>query len=113
MTSLAVESLDTKYAIHPVNDKVVIRRAPQKQSPSGLALPDNMKGNNILEGEIVAAGPGAIVMGNSKDRHTLQVHAGDKVLFNKHAGTEIEINGEKLTVMHENEIMVVLTVKKN
>lgn len=112
METFAVEDIDAKYTLRPTNDKIVVRRADKKQTKSGLTLPDNMRGNNVLEGEILAVGPGAIVMGDPKSRHTLMVGVGDKILFNKHSGTEIEVNGEKLLVMHENDVMVVLTVKK-
>lgn len=107
METLAVESLDTKYTLRPTNDKVVVRRAEKKMTPSGLTLPDNMKGDKVLEGEVVATGPGGLIHGTS-DRCPLQVKAGDKILFNRHSGTEIEINGEKLLVMYENDVLVVL-----
>lgn len=108
METFAVESLDTKYTMHPTGDRVVVRRAAKKETPSGLVLPDDMKGKNVVEGEVLAVGPGAIVNGDAKNRHQLQVKVGDKVLYGKHSGSEIELNGEKLTVMHEMEILVIL-----
>lgn len=113
METLAVESLDTKYSLHPTSDKIVVRRAEKKQTTTGLVLPDNMKGQNITEGEVVAVGPGALVQGNPTAHHDMHVKVGDKVLYNKHSGTEIEVNGEKLSVMHEAEILVVLKTSTN
>jgi chaperonin GroES len=112
METFAVESLDTKYTLNPTSDKIAVRRSAKKETPSGLVLPENMKGKDVVEGEVVATGPGAIVQGDPTLRHKMQVHIGDKVLFNKHSGTEIEVNGEKLTVMHENEILVSLAPAK-
>lgn len=113
MDTYTVEALDTKYALHPTSDRVVVRRAPKKETTSGLVLPENMKGQNVTEGEVVAAGPGALMQGNATTRHAMQIKVGDKVLYSKHSGTEIEVNGEKLNVMHEQEILLVLTEKKS
>lgn len=113
---LQVEDLDQKYDLHPVNDKIVVRKAGQKTSPSGLMLPENMKGNATIEGEIVAAGPGVPAMNppatNPGLRRPMMAKVGDKILFHKNSGTEIEINGEKLTIMNENDIMIILTTAK-
>ncbi len=112
METFTVEDLDTKFSLRPTNDKIVVRRSEKKQTKSGLVMPDNMRGDNVSEGEVVAVGPGGPVQGSLNDRYKMQVNTGDKVLFNKRSGTEIEVNGEKLIVMHEGEIMVVLVPKK-
>lgn len=113
---LEVEALDQKYDLLPTNDKIVVRKVGPKASPSGLTLPENMKGNNIVEGEVVAVGPGSFVMSppatNPGLRRPLMTKTGDKILFHKNSGNEIEINGEKLTVMNENDIMVILQFAK-
>lgn len=115
-TKLEVEDLNQKFTLVPTNDKIVVRKASQKQSASGLVIPENMKGNNVIEGEVVATGPGAPAMnppaGNPGLRRPMMAKTGDKILFHKNSGNEIEINGEKLTVMNENDIMVILTPVK-
>lgn len=115
-TKLEVEDINAKYDLHPTNDKIVVRKAGPKQTLSGLTLPENMKGQTTAEGEIVATGPGVPAMNppanNPGLRRPMTVKVGDKVLFHKNAGTEIEINSEKLTIMNENDVMVVLTPAK-
>lgn len=108
METYAKESLDTQYELHPTGDRIIVRRAPKKETAMGLILPEDMKGKNVSEGEVIAVGPGAIVNGDAETRHSLQVKKGDKVLYGKHSGAEIEVNGEKLTVMHELEVLVIL-----
>jgi co-chaperonin GroES (HSP10) len=111
-----VEALDKQYNLLPMNDKIVVRRAGPKASPSGLTLPENMKGTSIIEGEVVVTGPGTPTMSppatNPGLRRPMMAKAGDKILFHKASGHDIEINGEKLTVMNENDIMVILTPVK-
>jgi chaperonin GroES len=59
-----------------------------------------------MEGEILAAGPGA--RGEDGKLHPLDVKVGDRVLFGKWSGTEIKMNGEDLVVMKETDIMGVV-----
>lgn len=110
-TKSEVEDPNTMYDLRPTNDKVVVRKAGLKTTPMGLTLPENMKGQAAVEGEVVAVGPGMPIQG-SRERLPLTAKPGDKILFHKGSGTEIEINGDKFLVMHENEILVFLTPKK-
>jgi chaperonin GroES len=65
-------------------------------------LPDTAK-EKPQEGEILAVGPGKI-LDNGK-RSTLEVEAGQKVLFAKYAGTEVKIDGEEYLILRESDIM--------
>jgi chaperonin GroES len=62
-----------------------------------------------MEGEVVAAGPGA----RSEDGkiRPLDVKVGDRVLFGKWSGTEIRLDGEDLMIMKESDLMGVIEVK--
>jgi chaperonin GroES len=59
-----------------------------------------------MEGEVVAAGPGA--RGDDGTVHALDVKAGDRVLFGKWSGTEVKLDGEELIIMKESDIMGVI-----
>jgi len=90
----------------PLQDRVLIRRIEQDaKTVGGIIIPDTAK-EKPMEGEVVAAGPGA----RSEDGkvHPLDVKAGDRVLFGKWSGTEIKIDGEELLVMKESDIMGVI-----
>ena len=92
--------------IHPLFDRVVIRRSEEeKVSPGGIVIPDSAT-EKPVKGEVLAVGKGKI-LDNGK-LYPLEVKAGDKVLYGKYAGTEIKIGDEKLLVMRENDIMAVL-----
>ena len=89
----------------PLHDRVVIRRVEsEEKSAGGIIIPDTAK-EKPMEGEVVAAGPGA------RDEHgtiqPLEVKAGDRVLFGKWSGTEVKLDGEELIIMKESDIIAV------
>src|SRR5262245_54639825 len=87
----------------PLHDRVLIRRVEAEQkSAGGILIPDTAQ-EKPMEGEVVAAGPGA--RGEDGTVHPLDVKAGDRVLFGKWSGTEIKIDGEELMIMKEADIM--------
>ena len=85
-------------ALKPLSDRVLVRPAAAEQkTASGIIIPDSAK-EKPLKGEVIAAGPG------TKDE-IMQVGVGDVVLYGKYAGTEIEIDGEKLLIMRQSDIL--------
>jgi chaperonin GroES len=59
-----------------------------------------------MEGEVVAAGPGA--RGEDGKLQPMELKAGDRVLFGKWSGTEVKLEGEELIIMKESDIMGVI-----
>ena len=87
----------------PLQDRVLVRRIEQEEkSAGGIIIPDTAK-EKPMEGEVIAAGPGA--RGDDGKLNPLDVKVGDRVLFGKWSGTEIKIDGEDLVVMKETDIM--------
>ena len=97
----------------PLQDRVLIRRIePETKTAGGIFIPDTAQ-EKPMEGEVVAAGPGA--RDEAGKLIPLDVKAGDRVLFGKWSGTEIKLDGEELMIMKESDIMGVLdhsTAKK-
>jgi chaperonin GroES len=90
----------------PLQDRVLVRRIEEEEkSRGGIIIPDTAR-EKPMEGEILAAGPGA--RGEDGKLHPLDVKIGDRVLFGKWSGTEIKIEGEDLVVMKESDIMGVV-----
>ncbi|MFL5266755.1 MAG: co-chaperone GroES [Stellaceae bacterium] len=90
----------------PLQDRVLVRRIEQEErTKGGILIPDTAQ-EKPMEGEIIAAGPGA--RGEDGKLHPLDVKVGDRVLFGKWSGTEIKIDGEDLVVMKESDIMGVV-----
>jgi chaperonin GroES len=92
--------------IQPLGDRVVVKAlARETVTKSGIVLPDTAK-EKPQEGEVVAVGPGK-VLDNGK-RTTLEITAGQKVLFAKYAGTEVKMDGEEYLILRESDIMGIL-----
>ena len=92
--------------LRPLQDRVLVRRvAHEAKSSGGVIIPDTAQ-EKPMEGEVVAVGPGA----RDEDRtvHSLDVKAGDRVLFGKWSGTEVKLDGEELMIMKESDIMGVI-----
>ncbi len=93
--------------VRPLHDRVLLKRLEQKEVvKGGIIIPDTAK-EKPMEGEVIAAGPGKMM--EDGKRSTLDVKAGDRVLFGKYAGTEIKIDDEEYVIMREEEILAVLT----
>jgi chaperonin GroES len=90
----------------PLHDRVLIRRVEgEEKTAGGIIIPDTAK-EKPMEGEVVAAGPGA--RGDDGKLQPMDVKAGDRVLFGKWSGTEVKLEGEELIIMKESDIMGVL-----
>ena len=90
----------------PLHDRVVIRRLnAEEKTVGGIIIPDTAQ-EKPMEGEVVAAGPGA--RNEQGQIVALEVKAGDRILFGKWSGTEVKLNGEELLIMKESDIMGVV-----
>lgn len=93
-------------SIQPLHDQVlVVRIEPATQSAGGIYIPPTAQ-EKSTEGKVVAVGTGAILTNGTL--RPLDVKAGDRILFGKYTGTEIEVNGEKALLVREGDILAVL-----
>lgn len=92
--------------IKPLHDRVIVKRIEEgEQVRGGIIIPDSAK-EKPQEGEVIAVGEGKYQEDGS--RQALDVKAGDRVLFGKYSGSEIEIDGEKVLIMREDEILGII-----
>ena len=94
-------------SIKPLHDRVILRRIEDNvnQTAGGLFIPDTAK-EKPQEGEVIAAGEGKYKEDGT--RQTLDVKAGDRVLFGKYSGSEIKLDGEEFLIMREDEILGII-----
>ena len=93
-------------AFRPLHDRVLIRRVEsEEKTVGGIIIPDTAK-EKPMEGEVVAAGPGA--RAEDGKLQPMDVRTGDRVLFGKWSGTEVKLDGEELMIMKETDIMGVI-----
>ncbi len=90
----------------PLHDRVLLRRIEQEaKTAGGIIIPDTAK-EKPMEGEIVAVGTGHV--NDNGDIRALAVKEGDRVIFSKWAGTEVQVDGEELMVMQESDIIGII-----
>ena len=93
-------------SFRPLHDRVVVRRLEgEEKTKGGIIIPDTAK-EKPSEGVIEAVGPGA--RDESGKIVTLDVKAGDRILFGKWSGTEVKIDGQDLLIMKESDILGVI-----
>ena len=91
----------------PLFDRVVLKPlVAEKTTKSGIVLPGQAK-EKPQQAEVIAVGPGGLVDGKEV---TMQVKVGDKVIFSKYSGTEVEGESEKdkLVIVKQNDILAVI-----
>jgi len=104
-TRRAVATPITKELL-PLGDRVVVKpSAREEMTKSGIVIPDTAK-EKPQEGTIIAAGPGRIL--DDGKRESMDVKAGDKVLYSKYAGTEFKIEGEDLLIVSQKDILAIV-----
>ncbi|CVK20273.1 MULTISPECIES: co-chaperone GroES [Sporomusa] len=92
--------------IKPLSDRVVIQALEREEkTKSGIVLPDTAK-EKPQEGRIVAVGNGRLL--DNGQRVSLDVKAGDKVMFSKYAGTEIKIDGQDYLILSERDVLAII-----
>jgi chaperonin GroES len=91
----------------PLHDRVLVRRVEADEKTSGgIIIPDTAK-EKPQEGEVIAVGEGKYKEDGT--RQTLDVKAGDRVLFGKYSGSEIKLDGEEFLIMREDEILGIIS----
>lgn len=92
--------------LKPIEDKVIIRRDKEEQvTTSGFVLA-GVQEEKQGTGKVLAKGPG--IMLNNGDFVEIPFEVGDRVAFGKYAGTEIEHDGEELTILAYRDILAVI-----
>ena len=94
--------------VRPLQDRVIVKRVEEREerTTGGIIIPDTAK-EKPQEGKVVAVGPGKKEDGKVL---SLDVKAGDRVLFGKYAGTEIKLDGEEHLILREEDILGVIEV---
>ena len=92
--------------VRPLHDRVLVRRIEEAEAKvGGIIIPDSAK-EKPLQAEVIAVGSGRIL--DTGQKLPLDLKAGDKVLIGKWSGTEVNLNGEDLLILKEDEILGVI-----
>ena len=95
--------------IRPLQDRVLIKRvAEEEKTKGGIIIPDTAK-EKPVEGKVIAVGSGRVDK-EGKVR-PLDVKKGDRILFGKYSGTEVQLDGEEHLILREEDILAVIEGK--
>ena len=92
--------------VRPLHDRILVRRIEEEEkTKGGLIIPDTAK-EKPQEGKVIAVGKGRVA--EDGKLLPLDVHKGDRVLFSKYSGTEIEVGGDEHLIIREDDVLAVL-----
>ena len=96
----------TATQLKPLGDRLVVKPTPREEmTKSGLVLPDTAK-ERPQEGTILSVGPGRTLDDGS--REAMEVQAGQKILFQKYAGTEFKLEEDELLILSQKDVLAVI-----
>ena len=92
--------------IRPLQDRLIVKRVDEEETTKGgIIIPDTAK-EKPQEGKVIAVGKGKVSEDGKLQK--LDVKKGDKVLFSKYAGTEINIKGVEHLIIREDDVLGVI-----
>ncbi|HLQ04433.1 MAG TPA: co-chaperone GroES [Verrucomicrobiae bacterium] len=95
-----------KTKLKPLGSRVVIKALDREEvTKSGILIPDTAK-EKPQEGRVLAVGPGD--RDENGKRIPIELKEGDKVLFQKYAGTEFKLEGEELLILSEKDVLALI-----
>jgi chaperonin GroES len=95
-----------KLKLKPLGSRVVIKALDREETTkSGIFLPDTAK-EKPMEGRVLAVGPGGLDKNGNKV--TMTIKEGDRVLYQKYAGTEFKLDGEEYLVIAQDDVLALI-----
>ena len=102
---VAQEGIGT-VKIRPLQDRILVKRIEEEAKTSGgIIIPDTAK-EKPQEGKVIAVGNGKIL--DDGKLHPLDVKKGDRVLFSKYGGTEVQVEGEEHLIIREDDVLGII-----
>jgi chaperonin GroES len=96
----------TATQLRPLGSNVIVKPTPREEmTKSGIVLPDTAK-ERPQEGTIIAVGTGRTLDNGSREE--IEVSTGQKVLFQKYAGTEFKLDDEELLILKHSDILAIV-----
>jgi chaperonin GroES len=89
--------------LKPLDNRVVIEQVEaEEKTKGGIFLPDAAKEKPQI-GVVIAAGPGKLL--DDGKRGAMSVAKGDKVLYGKYMGNDVEVDGKKYVILRESDLL--------
>ena len=92
--------------LRPLHDRILVRRIEEEEkTKGGLIIPDTAK-EKPQEAKVIAVGKGKV--NDDGELRPLDVHKGDRILFGKYSGSEIQLEGNEHLIIREDDVLAVL-----
>jgi len=93
-------------SLKPLGNRVVVEPIEQEEiTAGGIVLPETAK-EKPQKGKVLTIGPGE--RDEDGERIPMDVSPGDTVLYAKYAGTEIKVDGQKLLILKESDLLAIV-----
>jgi chaperonin GroES len=93
-------------SLKPLGNRIIVEPAESEEvTAGGIVLPETAK-EKPQKGSVLAVGPGE--RDDDGDYIPMEVKVGDKVLFAKYSGTEIKLDGKKLLILRESDLLAIV-----
>ena len=90
----------------PLHDRILIQRVEEEQKTAGgIIIPDTAK-EKPQEGRVIAVGNGRIT--DEGKLIPLEVSVGDRILFGKYSGSEIQLDGKEHLIIRQDDVLAIL-----
>ncbi len=93
-------------SIRPLGDRILVKRVDEEATTAGgIIIPDTAK-EKPQEGRVVSVGPGKVT--DDGKTQPMGVKKGNRVLFNKYAGTEVTLEGKEHLIIREDDVLGII-----
>ena len=95
--------------LKPLGDRIVVKvLSCEEKTKGGIVLPDTAK-EKPTEGEVIAVGTGKVL--DNGQKLPIEVKVGDRIIFSKYAGTEVQLDGEDYVIFSERDVLAIVDKK--
>ena len=95
-----------RVKIRPLDDRVVVEPfEAEERTRGGIVLPDSAR-EKPQQGKVIATGPGKLLE-KTGQRGKMSLKVGDLVFYGKYTGTEVELEGDKVVILRESDVLTV------
>ena len=95
-----------RVKIRPLDDRVVVEPFEAEERTRGwIVLPDSAR-EKPQQGKVIATGPGKLLE-KTGQRGKMSLKVGDVVFYGKYTGTEVELEGDKVVILRESDVLAV------
>ena len=95
--------------LKPLGDRIVVKvLSREEKTKGGIVLPDTAK-EKPTEGEVIAVGTGKVL--DNGQKLPIEVKVGDRIIFSKYAGTEVQLDGEDYVSFSERDVLAIVDKK--